>query len=249
VLRKDGRSATTINKLVRKYLSAPFEKARKIGKLRFNPVMATSPEKAEPLSKDTFTGEQVIALLSVADPDWPGAILFAYGTGARLGDVANLRWSNLDVANQIVTFREGKTKSKAVLGLYQDFLDWLSSQPVPDDPDAPLFPALAGQSINSTHGLSNTFTALLDKAGIERRLLRQGNAGKGRSVRALSFHSFRHTAASNVFNQASLREITRRVTNHAAGGVADRYIHEDLESIKAATQLIPRLPKVEGEQK
>ena len=249
VLRKDGRSAATINKLTRKYLSAPFEKARKIGKIRFNPVMATAPEKAESFEKDTFTGDQVVALLSVADPDWQGVILFAYGTGARLGDCANLRWSNLDTANGIVAFREGKTKSKAVLGLHSDFLDWLSNQPVPDDPDAPVFPTLAGKPINSTRGLSNTFIELLDKAGIEKRLLRQGNDGKGRSVRALSFHSFRHTAASNVFNQASLREITRRVTNHAAGGVVDRYIHEDLESIKAATQLIPRLPKVEGEKK
>jgi hypothetical protein len=59
----------------------------------------------------------------------------------------------------------------------------------------------------------------------------------------LSFHSLRHTAASNVFNQASLKEITRRVTNHAAGGVVDRYIHEDLEAIRAAVGLIPRLPK------
>ena len=248
-LRKDGRSASTINKLVRKYLSAPFEKARKIGKLRFNPVMATSPEKSESLSKDTFTGEQVVALLAVADPDWQGAILFAYTTGARLGDCANLRWSNLDIANGIVAFREGKTKSKAVLGLHSDFLDWLSNQPVPEDLDAPVFRTLAGKPINSTRGLSNTFIQLCDAAGIERRFLREGNDGKGRSVRALSFHSFRHTAASNVFNQASLKEITRRVTNHAAGGVVDRYIHADVEAIRAATQLIPPLPKVEGEQK
>ena len=84
LLRKDGRSAGTINKLVRKYLSAPFEKARKVGKIRFNPVMATAPEKAQAVEKHTFTGDQVAALLTVADPDWQGAILFAYGTGARL---------------------------------------------------------------------------------------------------------------------------------------------------------------------
>jgi len=108
---------------------------------------------------------------------------------------------------------------------------------------------LAGKGIKGAHGLSICFVELLDKAGIEKRFLRQGNTGKGRAVRALSFHSFRHAAASNVFNAASLREITRRVTNHAAGGVVDRYIHEDLEAIKAATQLIPRLPKLEGQQK
>ena len=30
---------------------------------------------------------------------------------------------------------------------------------------------------------------------------------------------------------------------HAANGVVDRYIHDDLEAIRAATALVPRLPK------
>jgi integrase len=248
LLRQEGRGPVTINKL-RKYVSQPFEKARKLGKIRYNPVAATSPEKIDSAPKATFTGDQVAALLSIADPDWQGMILFAYGTGARLSDCKSLRWSNLDVANGIVTFREQKTNAKACLGLHPDFLDWLSSQSAPDDPDAPVFPSLADKDIKGQHGLSNVFVELLDKAGIEKRLLRQANAGKGRNVRALSFHSLRHTATSNVFNSAALKEITRRVSNHAAGGVVDRYIHEDLEAIKAATQLIPRLPKSEGEQK
>jgi hypothetical protein len=42
-----------------------------------------------------------------------------------------------------------------------------------------------------------------------------------------------------------LREITRRVTGHAAGGVVDRYIHEDLQAIRQASQLVPRLPKID----
>jgi integrase len=243
LLRTDGRSASTINKLVRKYLSVPFEKARKLGKIRYNPVMATEALKAESLSKGTFSAKQVVALLRVADPDWQGAILFAYGTGARLGDAANLKWSSLDVANGVVTFQERKTGRAAVLGLHPDFLDWVAERAVPDEPESYVFPSLAGRPLNSSRGLSNTFVRLLDAAGIEKRLLRQANDGKGRAVRALTFHSFRHTAASNVFNQAALKEITRRVSNHAAGGVVDRYIHEDLEAIRAATQLIPRLPK------
>jgi integrase len=242
-LRTEGRSASTINKLVRKYLSGPFEKARATGKIRYNPIRGTSPEKTELAPKETFTGRQVTALLEVASEDWQGAILFAYSTGARLGDVANLKWSNVDVANGLVVFKERKTGAKAVLGLHPDFTDWLATRAVPDSGDAFVFPDLAGKPLNGEHGLSNTFVKLLDQAGIEKRLLRSGNAGKGRAVRALTFHSFRHTAASNVFNQASLREITRRVTNHAAGGVVDRYIHEDLEAIRAATALIPRLPK------
>jgi integrase len=177
------------------------------------------------------------------DTDWAGVVLFGWSCGARLGDCVNLKWSNLDVEAGIVVFREQKTKSRAVIGLHPDFLDWLTTRPVPEDDEAPVFPTLAGKPLNGENGLSNTFIKLLDKAGIERHFLHVGNDGKGRSVRALTFHSFRHTAASNVFNQASLKEITRRVTNHAAGGVVDRYIHEDLEAIREATKLIPRLPR------
>lgn len=245
LLRSEGRSPSTINKLIRKYLSLPFEKARKTGKIPYNPIMATTPERAESLAKDTFSGEQVAALITTAKgKDWEGAILFAYGCGARLGDVANLRWSNLDIENGITTFKEGKGRKIAVLGLHPDFLEWIAERPVPkDDPESHVFPSLAGRRLNGEHGLSNEFLGIMESTGIKARLLRESNAGKGRSLKALTFHSFRHSAASAVFNEAALKEITRRVTNHAAGGVVDRYIHKDLVAIKEATKLIPRLPK------
>ena len=153
------------------------------------------------------------------------------------------KWSALDREHGLVVFRQAKTSKEAVVGLHPDFLDWLAGQPVPFVRTQPVFPSLAGQHINGTGGLSEAFSKLMEAAGISNRLLRAGNAGKGRAVRALSFHSFRHTAASNVFNAATLREITRRVTSHAPGGVLERYIHEDLEAIRAAVALIPRLPK------
>ena len=56
LLRTDGRSSATINKLVRKYLSAPFEKARAVGKIKYNPVRGTSPEKTTSSPKETFIG-------------------------------------------------------------------------------------------------------------------------------------------------------------------------------------------------
>jgi integrase len=241
-LRAEGRSAGTINKLVRKFLSVPFEKARKAGLTRTNPVMTIDPEKVVVVSRHTFSPEQVSDLVAVADPDWQGAILLAYGTGARLQDVTNLRWTSLDVETGIVTFTERKTSRKAVIGLGQDFLDWIASREVPDSPDSFVFPSLANRSGAGRNGLSKAFEAIMTRAGIPKLVIRAGNAGKGRSLSALSFHSFRHGAASAVFNAAALKEITRRVTNHSAGGVVDRYIHQDLEAIKAASQLVPRIP-------
>jgi integrase len=240
-VRASGRSATTINKL-RAMLSAPFAQALRVGRIPYNPVSGTSAAKSDATRKGTFSPEQIVALLRIAPADWQGAILFSYSTGARLGDTANLQWESLDVANGIVAYREAKTGAQAVIGLHQDFLDWLAERPLPDQPDAFVFPLLAGKPLAGDGGLSATFRKLIAKAGIENPLLRAGNAGLGNRVRALSFHSLRHNAATAVFNNAALKEITRRVTRDAAAGVVDRYIHEDIAAIKAAVNLIPKLP-------
>jgi len=246
-LRKEGVSANTINKLVRKYLSGAFEKARKLGKIKHNPIMCTDSERADQASRDVFTPEQVARLVVAAgkDRDWAGAILFAYGCGGRLQDIANLRWSSLDLEHNIVSFRERKTGRVAIIGLHPDFIDWIAKEPRSnDDPQAYVFPSLANRSGSGRNGLSKAFCQIMDRAGIKNRLIRERAAGKtrSRSLLGLSFHSFRHSAATAVFNQAALKEITRRVTNQA-GGVVDRYIHEDLEAIRQAVNLVPRLPK------
>jgi len=242
LLRSQGCSASTINRLVRKSLSIPFEKARKLGKLKFNPIATIDPEKGETATRDTFTPQQVARLVVVADRDWAGAILIAYGCGGRLLDIANLKWSGLDLQHEIVSFRERKTGRAAIIGLHPDFIDWIAQRSVPDDPDSYVFPSLANRSSAGTNGLSKAFEAIMERAGVKSRLIRERNGGRSRSLRALSFHSFRHSAASAVFNQAALKEITRRVTNHA-GSVVDKYIHQDLEAIRGAVALVPRLPK------
>jgi hypothetical protein len=131
------------------------------------------------------------------------------------------------------------------VALHPDFTDWIAKQSVPDDPDASVFPTLANRRGGGRNGLSCAFESIMERAGIRPRLIREPTGPKGRSLRALSFHSFRHSAATAVFNQAALKEITRRVTNDAAGGVVDRYIHQDLAALREATKLVPRLPPLE----
>jgi len=254
-LRKDGRSASTINKLVRQYLSGAFEKARKLGKIKYNPITATDALPNDSSVKDVFSAQQVASLVKAAkDTDWEGAILLAYGTGARLQDVCNFKWDAIDTENGVVTFLERKTKKQAIVGLHPDFLDWISEQRSgTDNTDAYLFPTLANRAGGGREGLSQQFDELMQRASVVGRILREGSkrddkgkrTGKGRTVRSLTFHSFRHTAASSIFNSEAIKEVQRRVTNHARGGVIDRYTHADLDLIKQAASLIPRLPKGE----
>jgi integrase len=226
-------------------LTGPFESARKEGLIDYNPFVALDSLKVKKVERATFTTGQVARLVRAASgTDWEGAILIAYGTGARLQDVANLHWSAIDSENGILTFQERKGDRKIVVGLHPDVSDWIARQPPLDDPEAFLFPTLANRSGGGQNGLSSDFRRIMEKAGVEGRILREkGNKGKSRPVRSLVFHSFRHGAASAVFNNAALKDVARRVTGHATRGVVDRYIHTDLEPIREAVKLIPRLPK------
>jgi integrase len=244
-LRASGRSSATINKLTRKYLNGAFSKAVRLGKIRYNPIAGTEPEKNDSVRRDVFSQTQVVQLLEAAKgTDWEGMIVFAYSSGTRLLDCANLKWSGIDLEVGVVSFRQRKTGRETIVGLHPDFKEWLLRQVRPIDSEAPLFSSLAGRPANHRNGLSAAFKAIMKKAGVEGRLIRPGNKAKGRPMRSLSFHSFRSSAASAVFNNAALREVARRVTGHASGdGAINRYLHADVEAITAATALIPRLPR------
>jgi integrase len=242
-LRSEGRTAGTVNKLVRLYLNSAFEDAKTEGVIDHNPFSAVDALKVTKVKKDRFTAEQVVRLLKAAEgTGWTGAILVAYGTGARLQDVANLKWSAIDSDNGLLTFEQRKTGKETVVGLHPDFEDWIARQPPSDDPDGCLFPTLANREAGGRNGLSAEFSGIMEKAGVAGKILRERDR-KGRQIRSLSFHSFRYGAASHIFNQAALADVARRVTGHAARGAISGYIREDVEMLKAATQLIPRLPK------
>lgn len=243
-LLRDGRTESTVNKICKKYLTGPFENARKEGLIDFNPFVAVDALKATKVEKDTFSPEQVAKLIAATDnADWKGAILVGYCTGMRLQNVANLRWDSIDTRHGLISFVELKGRRPVTIGLHPDLAEWIAQIPVGDDPKGFVFRSLANRSGAGRNGLSKYFERIMKKAGIEGQLLRKKDK-KGRSVRSLSFHSFRHSAASAAFKGAALKNIARSVTGHAARGVVDRYIHIDVEAAKAATGLIPRLPRL-----
>jgi integrase len=250
-LSAQGRCGATVNRIVHTELGNAFNRAVRLGKIRFSPIAAVEPLKdgKQLVEHKTFTPEQVALLVKTSGPDsdWAGAILFAYSCGARLQDVANLRWDSIDLTNQVVSFRQRKltgrkSGAEVVVGLHLDFERWLLKVTLPDDPNAYVFPSLANRAGGGKAGLSTQFSDLVANAGIEAGLIRERHGAKGRSRRNLSFHSLRHGAASQIFNSAVIKESARAITGHAKGGSLERYLHRDLEAIRAATALIPRLP-------
>jgi integrase len=236
-LRARGVSPPTVNLLVSKIVSAPLRAARQ-GIIERNP--AAGLQRLLDRGKQRklpFSIEETRKLLTVASNEWRGMILCAYSTGMRLGDVASLKWADIDFDNNVICFEQHKTAQATVVGLHADFQDWLDQQTVKA---GPVFPSLIGRGSSGKGGLSFQFADLMKRAGVKPEVIRTKSGG-GRRVFSKSFHSFRHHAASAIFKSKLIEQTQRAVTGHASSENVRRYTHIDLEAIRAAASLIPRI--------
>jgi integrase len=227
-----GKMARTAN-LSMKVISSAFNAALRQGYITSNPCTALESLPFESEEKGTFTPAQVAKLVSAAEGDWKGAILLAYYTGARLGDVANMRWSAVDLKRQIVTFTPSKTKKTVIVPLHPELERHLLKSPGVGK--AFLFPSLAGRGTGGKHGLSGRFSAIVVSAGIVPKVTRQGL----RSLASLTFHSLRHSFNSAMANAGVSQEIRQKLTGHASAEMNRLYTHHELEPLRVAIGSIP----------
>jgi integrase len=187
-----------------------------------------------------FTPEQVAALLKTAEGDWRGLILLAFYSGQRLLDCANLRWRDVDLLSDIKTihFQVRKTGAEIVTVIHQSLENYLLSLSAPETDDACLFPSLAERSASS---LSKQFGELMELANIERGVIRERTTYGGRSVSALSFHSLRHSFSSILANAGVSEERRMALTGHTTRDMHQRYTHHELERLRDAIALLPKL--------
>jgi integrase len=243
----EGRTPQTADQLVRKILASPFTLAVKLGMLSSNPLAHLPPLRSTRATKKTFTPEQITKLVAAAKGDWKGMILGGYYTGARLIDLAKLRWSNLDLVEKTISFtqkkREGRSGQTDVrIPIHPTLEEYLLSLPSQDDASAPLFPELYHKPGTGRSRLSMAFKRIMEKAGIDAGVLRERNGEKGRSLSALSFHSLRHSFNSAMANAGVPQELRAMLTGHSSAEMNKVYTHHEWARLQKAVESIERLP-------
>jgi integrase len=239
-----GLTPATVNLDV-KVLSAAFNRALKQGHIPVNPCAGVEPLKDDGphRPKDTFTPEQVSALMAAAKGDWKGLVLVAFYTGQRLGDCATLRWRNVDLVKKTIRFQTGKTGQQIEVPMHEALEDYLLGLPTAKSDDDFLFPPLGEQAQRNVSPLSKQFRKLMKQAKIEQRVIRQreGEKTAARTVYGLSFHSLRHSFSSILANAGVPEEVRMALTGHRSRDVHKRYTHHELERLRAAAALLPRI--------
>jgi integrase len=86
----------------------------------------------------------------------------------------------------------------------------------------------------------------LSRAGINGGNIREKKGKVGRSVSALSFHSFRHCFNSALATGNVDQELRQALTGHRTPEMNLRYTHRQMQSLRNAVSSIAPLPKEGG---
>lgn len=231
-----------------KVLRIAFGQAWKDGLLPVNPAAQVDVLKVreqQETSRRPFTLEEIRSVLSCATGEWIGMILVGLYTGQRLGDIARLRWRQIDLEQGEIGFRTIKTGRVVRVPIVDPLGRYLRSLPRPASFDDAVFTGifeLVAKAGGDTRRLSNQFYDVMVRAGVAKKRSK-ANTGRGHSARRntspLSFHSLRHSATSLMKNSGVSDAVVMDIIGHDSPVISAMYTHIDLETKRAALQKVP----------
>jgi len=135
-------------------------------------------------------------------------------TGMRFGEVANLRWADVDLFQGIIMLRNTKSGKNRAAFMTTDIKKMLARRG-PGGPDRLVFPTRGCD--NKPHTLiGNTYYQVV------RELFNQGITDKKQHV---DFHTLRHTFASWLVERDTNLYIVKELLGHSDLKLTERYSH------------------------
>ena len=172
--------------------------------------------------------------------EWQGMTLVGFYIGARIGDCAGLKWSNVNFALKTITYMPAKTDGKQKIievPIHPCLLTWLEAR-VPAKKNGPIFPTLFTTSVSGNVGLSKQFVAIMDHAKIHRGTTREAVKGR-KALHARSFHALRHSLTSILADADVAEEVRRGIVGHDTAEAHLIYTHLHRKTLARAIEKVP----------
>lgn len=208
--------------------------------------------KAAKAGRRAFTLPELKTLVAACDDEWRSMVLIGFYTGARLGDIAQMTWRNVDLEQGVITYTSRKTDRITRIPTAKPLQALLMAR-AGDDPNAPLHPRgfAAMSTAGTTSALSTAFRDLLAGAGLVAPLAKESaqkkrrKDGKGRSARRgsvdLSFHCLRHTATTLLKSAGVGEAVARDIIGHESPEISRQYTHIEDDTKREAVNKLPVL--------
>lgn len=192
-----------------------------------NPWSNLAPADTDHQRILNFSAEQEEAILAAAKEigkDWWPICIIARHTGLRYGDIATLKWDAVDLDKGVIhriprkTERYGIAVTLPIIAPVRAAIETLERR---GDYLFPLHAGLYGKRGKNIQAILS-FREVLDEAEIE------GN---------YTFHSWRHTAATNLAAAGVAKDTRKLILGHTTDENAERYDHaEHLKEVRAAME-------------
>lgn len=191
-----------------------------------------------------FTNEEIGQMWAVADEEWRRIIAIALYTGQRLGDIALMKWDDIDLNRGIWSFSSKKTNHILAIPLTKKLMEILLQLEV----DGEFVNSRSAKLVNSGKGtagtLSNQFADLLHRAGLRDKKLprksRKIGRDRGRETQNLGFHCFRYTAATALHEAGCPVAIAKEIIGHKTDAVHDIYVKPQVEAARKEVEKISK---------
>ena len=220
----------TANKNLRT-LKAIFGWAVKRGYLRESPWAGLRPEREPEKVKRVLTFPEVMALLEACPSKrWRAMVLMGVTTGARLGELRNLEWRDVDFERGWITVgnkAEWRTKSGKVrrMPLVRSARDALEAMGVHGD--GRVFRTADGEQIRNN--VQRDFLAIVARAKVGEK-----------QIQRCTFHDLRRTFASGLANAGQTAQLVQEMCGHASyETTAAAYVNIHDDSKRAAADGLP----------
>ncbi len=204
-----------------------------------------SKKTSSTIERRAFTLEELGSLLKTASGEWRSMILFGLYTGQRLGDLATLRWTAIDLESMEIRFLTRKTKHPILQPIAEPLKEHILKLCSSDDPSAFIHPELALRYEEHGSGsLSNQFSDILAEIGLREKVSHkkkpEGRAGK-RETSQISFHSLRATAITLIHEAGISASMVEQWVGHNSKEVHGRYLKHGREALAQATSKLPNV--------
>ena len=196
-------------------------------------------ERSEGTRRGFNLDELRVVMRETEGTEWVSLVRFGLYTGQRLGDLAGLRWSNVDLVHDEIRITTGKTGRVVIVPLCAPLKEHILTLPGSDKPNGPVHPRASGLGVNA---LSREFGEVLGRCGFRAAVThgktKEGRAAK-RAVNELSFHSLRHSAVSMMKNAGISPAVVQDLVGHESAAMSAHYTHIESDAKRKALDTLP----------
>ena len=221
-------------------LSAALKQAQKEGLIHKNPcddiILPKRPIK-KPVFLDVKEAQKLeIVLKNSRDHKKSTAVLFALKTGIRLGELAALRWKDVDFDEQVIQIRDSvqRVKNREKSGMktmmvFEGTKSYSSTRTIPMNPEIHELLYQYYETMKHRENFSETFVftnrknSFIDPRVYQlyfRRILKKAG------IRHVNFHALRHTFATHAASKNMQISVLSRILGHSNVGLTlQLYVH------------------------